>query len=67
MRKMMRLAIPGNRPGIGGASCRRARMGNAGGGVNQAAAQICRKAEVNPVTGHALLCIDPLGALVEAP
>ena len=26
----------------------------------------CLKAEINPVTGH-LLCIDPLGAPVEAP
>jgi hypothetical protein len=26
----------------------------------------CLKAEINPVTGH-VLCIDPLGALVEAP
>ena len=26
----------------------------------------CRKAEINPVTGH-VLCIDPLGAPVEAP
>ena len=26
----------------------------------------CRHAEVNPVTGH-VLCIDPLGAAVEAP
>lgn len=26
----------------------------------------CLKAEVNPVTGH-VLCIDPLGAPVEAP
>jgi len=26
----------------------------------------CRTAEVNPVTGH-VLCIDPLGASVEAP
>jgi hypothetical protein len=26
----------------------------------------CRKAEINPVTGH-ILCIDPLGAPVEAP
>jgi hypothetical protein len=26
----------------------------------------CLKAEVNPVTGH-VLCIDPLGAKVEAP
>jgi hypothetical protein len=26
----------------------------------------CRKAEVNPVTGH-VLCVEPLGAPVEAP
>lgn len=26
----------------------------------------CLKAEINPVTGH-ILCIDPLGAPVEAP
>jgi hypothetical protein len=26
----------------------------------------CRKAEINPVTGH-VLCIDPRGAPVEAP
>jgi hypothetical protein len=26
----------------------------------------CRKAEINPVTGH-VLCIDPLGAPVEPP
>ncbi len=26
----------------------------------------CLKAEINPVTGH-VLCIDPLGATVEAP
>jgi hypothetical protein len=26
----------------------------------------CRKAEINPVTGH-ILCIDPLGAPVEPP
>lgn len=26
----------------------------------------CRKAEVNPVTGH-VLCVEPLGAKVEAP
>jgi hypothetical protein len=30
------------------------------------AAPECRKAEVNPVTGHAL-CVEPLGAKVEAP
>jgi len=33
--------------------------------TDQAAAP-CRKAEVNPVTGHAL-CVEPLGAAVEAP
>jgi hypothetical protein len=37
----------------------------AAGETDQAAAP-CRKAEVNPVTGHAL-CIEPLGAAVEAP
>lgn len=26
----------------------------------------CRKAEVNPVTGH-VLCVEPLGAAVKAP
>jgi hypothetical protein len=31
-----------------------------------AAASTCRKAEVNPVTGY-VLCLDPLGAPVEAP
>jgi hypothetical protein len=30
------------------------------------AAPTCRKAEVNPVTGH-VLCIDPIGAPVEPP
>lgn len=30
------------------------------------AAPTCRKAEVNPVTGH-VLCIDPLGAPVTPP
>src|SRR5262249_48700170 len=30
------------------------------------AAPACRKAEVNPVTGH-VLCIDPIGAPVQAP
>ncbi len=28
--------------------------------------QTCRKAEVNPVTGH-VFCFDPIGAPVEAP
>jgi hypothetical protein len=31
-----------------------------------AAAPTCRKAEVNPVTGH-VLCLEPLGAPVEPP
>jgi hypothetical protein len=31
-----------------------------------ATASACRKAEVNPVTGH-VLCLDPLGAPVEPP
>jgi hypothetical protein len=31
-----------------------------------AGAAKCLKAEINPVTGH-VLCIDPLGAPVEAP
>ncbi|MGH6825849.1 hypothetical protein [Methyloceanibacter sp.] len=30
------------------------------------AAPTCRKAEVNPVTGH-VLCVEPLGAPVEPP
>lgn len=30
------------------------------------AAPKCRKAEINPVTGHAL-CIDPIGAPVDPP
>jgi hypothetical protein len=29
-------------------------------------APACKKAEINPVTGH-VFCIDPLGAAVEAP
>jgi hypothetical protein len=36
------------------------------GGPASTAAPTCRKAEVNPVTGH-VLCIDPIGAPVEAP
>jgi hypothetical protein len=31
-----------------------------------ASAETCRKAEVNPVTGH-VFCFDPIGAPVEAP
>lgn len=45
-------------------------LGLAGGTVTAGAADPasppkCRKAEINPVTGH-VLCIDPLGAPVEA-
>ena len=36
------------------------------GGPASNAAPTCRKAEVNPVTGH-VLCLDPLGAPVEPP
>jgi len=39
---------------------------NGDGNPASTAASTCRKAEVNPVTGH-VLCIDPLGAPVEAP
>ena len=35
-------------------------------GDSASAAPKCLKAEVNPVTGHAL-CIDPIGAPVEPP
>lgn len=34
--------------------------------TGQDSAPKCRKAEVNPVTGH-VLCIDPLGAPVDPP
>jgi hypothetical protein len=34
--------------------------------AGQPAQPQCRKAEINPVTGH-LLCLDPLGAPVEPP
>ena len=36
------------------------------GGADPASPPKCRKAEINPVTGH-VLCIDPLGAPVDAP
>lgn len=36
------------------------------GAAEEAPPPECRKAEINPVTGH-VLCIDPLGAPVEAP
>ncbi len=38
----------------------------AAGGAEEAPPPKCRKAEIGPVTGH-VLCIDPLGAPVEAP
>ncbi|MET0841794.1 MAG: hypothetical protein ABWX95_06625 [Methyloceanibacter sp.] len=38
----------------------------AAGAADEAPPPKCRKAEINPVTGH-VLCIDPLGAPVEAP
>src|SRR5262245_2959677 len=38
----------------------------AAGAAEEAQAPKCHKAEINPVTGH-VLCIDPLGAAVEAP
>jgi len=34
--------------------------------ANETQGPACRKAEINPVTGH-VFCIDPLGAQVEAP
>ena len=43
-----------------------ARAESAGGDTGQDSAPKCRKAEVNPVTGH-VLCIDPLGAPVDPP
>jgi hypothetical protein len=36
------------------------------GAADPASPPKCRKAEINPVTGH-VLCIEPLGAPVEAP
>jgi hypothetical protein len=39
---------------------------NGDGNPASTAAPTCRKAEVNPVTGH-VLCIDPLGAPVDPP
>ena len=38
----------------------------AAGSAEEAPPAKCLKAEINPVTGH-VLCIDPLGAPVEAP
>lgn len=69
MRKKMRLALP-----LWGAALVLAALAvgergpatDAAGGAAPVAAQTCRTADVNPVTGH-VLCIDPLGAPVEAP
>ena len=36
------------------------------GDLASSAAPTCRKAEVNPVTGH-VLCLDPIGAPVDPP
>lgn len=38
----------------------------AAGAAADEAAPTCRKAEVNPVSGH-VFCFDPIGAPVEAP
>ena len=64
MRKKMRLALP-----LWGAALVLAALAvgergpatDAAGGAAPVAAQTCRTADVNPVTGH-VLCIDPLGA-----
>ena len=61
------------RPGLSGLAlaaaivfaCGHAFAGSAGDPAS-AAAPKCLKAEINPVTGHAL-CIDPLGAPVDPP
>jgi hypothetical protein len=34
--------------------------------ANETQGPACKRAEINPVTGH-VFCIDPLGARVEAP
>jgi hypothetical protein len=41
-------------------------LGAGADGEAPEAAQTCRKAEVNPVTGH-VFCFDPIGAPVAAP
>jgi hypothetical protein len=38
----------------------------AGETANGTQGPACRKAEINPVTGH-VFCVEPLGAAVEAP
>jgi hypothetical protein len=69
MRKTMRFALPLWGAALVLATLTAGERGwatDAGSGPVQATAQTCRKAEVNPVTGH-VLCIDPLGAAVEVP
>jgi len=68
MRKKMRLALPpGSRAGLGALAVGgRVSATNAAVGAAPVAAQTCRTADLNPVTGHAL-CINPLGARGEAP
>jgi hypothetical protein len=41
-------------------------LATAGAPAAAGATDTCRKAEVNPVTGH-VFCFDPIGAPVEAP
>jgi hypothetical protein len=41
-------------------------VGAGAGETATGGSEICRKAEVNPVTGH-VFCFDPIGAPVEAP
>ena len=43
-----------------------ARAESAGGDTGPDSAPKCRKAEINPVTGH-VLCLDPIGAPVDPP
>jgi hypothetical protein len=69
MRKMMRLALPLWGAALVLAAVAAGERGwatDAAGGAALGTAQSCRTAEINPVTGH-VLCIDPLGAPVEAP
>jgi len=41
-------------------------LGAGSDGTGPETAETCRKAEVNPVTGH-VFCFDPIGATVAAP
>ena len=50
---------------VSGAPQATAPLAPAVGGA-KSATETCRKAEVNPVTGH-VFCFDPIGAPVEAP